>query len=750
MSQVTQIAAAFASIVLLLVPLGFITKYYWPRLPWQLIPVFGLIVYGGAAVPTLYLINRFSFLSIGTVVGLLTVLGLVFFVSHFRKKTRALFHWRDVSLAVALVMLAAVMVLSIAQQPVPSGIDPAVHSSFMTWVETTGRFDVQYPLGMHTFILFFEGLLQINRAYIMQAFAAFLYVNFFVLVYSLLKHITGKRIIGWLGVMAAVLDASYYNNLLNGSLTHILAVDLIFCYLLYLETLKQGATRVQTFILLLLSTALVYFHFISWYLVLPAFWIQRLILQRHRLQDLLTTVVVLLLSIPLVLRLRHSVGYYEIAIWTTTLIVGIELLLYLFGKYIFRLLNRHSLRLILNGVAVALFIYYRSKIFSNWEQWYGWSVTALGIVGLCYLSIKRQANWHLYSLLFSVYVVLFSAFSWTTTLTSKIGVVKELLFYYGLTVSLVLFAAIGLYCFIILGASRRSQSLKIAVGTFMVILVFASRMLDKQLIAGSNAISRYNNNNGFGIFFQKNDVLLADWFRENIGDASVIANPGGLYGVWTSMTGHQTVYAAYSQINVAEPAASNQEVINLMTDGAGGRPTALLSNNVGYLFVPQAVPADIAHPYLTLLKQIGTSRVYRILDQPETTDRVITLNPLLSDLITDVRLTGDYKVQTPLNGNRFYYQFQHAVQRVTVESTKSIQLTFDETATSRSLVLKIKTASTDLAVMINGTPVDIQEGLAGEITIETEIPAEDELKIIIRNTGEASATISNIIAQLHQ
>lgn len=748
--QVIQIVIAFISIVFFLFPLGFIVKYYWPTLPWRLIPVFGLIIYGGVAVPILYFVGKFSFIILDIIVALLVMIGLVFAILYIRKKPKFFFHWQEVLLTILLVLLASVIIASLSQQPVPGGVDSAMHSQFMTIIEVSGNFDVKYPLGLHTIILFFENILDINRAYIMQAFAAFLSVNFFALIYSLLKQISKKNIIGWLGIIAVILDASFYNNLLNGSLTHILAINLILCYLLYLESLKKADTRATTFILLILSISIVYFHFITWYFILPALWFQRLILQRNKLKDLLTTIGILLVSIPLIFRLYDFLGYAEVFRWTTVLIIGFELLLFFCGKCIFRLFHKQWLYFILGGLAIFLFISYHNNIFDNMDQWYGWSITGLAIIGLGYTSIKRQWNLLPYLLLFSVYTVIFAlfAFSWANPITSKISLVKELFFYYGFTVPLVIFAAIGLYCFVILGASRRVQALKITVFLIVAILVFTSRMSDKILIGNKNAISRYNNNSGFGMFFQKNDVLLADWFREHTDDALVVANPGGLYGIWTSMAGHPTVYFGYGQINVPHPIETNQEIINLMTNGESGRPAASLSNNVGYLFVPQAVPADIAHPYLKLLKQFGTARLYKILDQPETIDRLITLYPLLNDSIADIHLTGDYVGQAPLNGNRFFYQFQQVVQKITLESEKTIQLLIDKSTMRRTLVLKLHTNSEGMRIRVNGVQADIQRGQAGEIYAQKELVAAEDAVITLQNTSETPAIISNIIVQL--
>ncbi len=750
MSQVIQITVAFASIVLFLFPIGFIIKYFWPKLPWPLIPVFGLIVYGGVAVPAQYFIGRFSLVILDVIVALLTALGLIFLVLHIRSKTHRTFGWRDGALAVLLSVGAAVMILSIAQQPVPGGIDPAIHSVTMTMIETSGQLNVKYPLGLHTFLLFFEGLLHSSRAYIMQAFAVFLSLNFFTLTYVLLRRISGKSIVGWLGVIAAVFDASFYNNLLNGSLTHILAINVILCYLLYLETLKMRATQRSILLLILLSLSIVYFHFISWYFVVPALWIQRLMLKRHRLHYLITMVAVLLLSIPLIVRLYDYENYSEIFIKSTALIIGVEVLLFVGGNYVHRFINKQWLYPILGGIILSLFFYHRNIIFYNVDQWYGWSLLGLAGVGVGYCSLKRQPHWLPYLLLFGTYTVLFASFDWGIDEINKIVIIKELLFYYGFTVPFVLLAAIGLYCFVILGSSRRVQTLKVAMVSIIAVLIFASRMSDTVLVAGGNAISRYNSNSGFGMFYQKNDVSLAHWFREYIDDSSVIANAGGLYGVWTSMAGHPMVYLARNQIDVAQPTEVNQEIINLMTDGSSGQPAVLLSNNIRYLFVPQTVPADIVHPYLQLLHQIGTSRVYRILDQPATTDRVITLIPLLDNTIEDVHLTGDYGVQKALNGRAFFYQFQSVAQVLTLNSEKLIRLKFDAVSVQREVLLKLNTTSEALGVFVNGVPVSRQPSQTGERAYTIPLPASHDTILTVQNTGIDSASITNIIGQFNE
>lgn len=748
MSQVIQIGIAFTSIVILLFPIGFILKYFWPKMPWQLVPIFGLMIYGGIAVPLLYFLGRFSFVALDVIVALLVLAGLFFAALYVRKKTDLVLHRNVVLLAVLLASSASIMIVALARQPVPGGIDSAIHSVTMTAVETSGRLDVKYPLGMHTFVLFFEGLLHINRAYIMQAFAVFLNVNFFTLIFSLLKRISGKNIVGWLGVSAAVFDASFFNNLLNGSLTHILAVDLILCYLLYVEVMMREDGHVMTVLLVVQSIAVVYFHFISWYFVLPALWFHRLIARRQERNYLLTTAATLLLSIPLIVRLYDYLGYSEVFIWTTTLILGVEALLYAFGNSLSRFLNGRWSLLFLVGVAVALFSYYRNRIFFSFDQWYGWPITVLGIIGFVYLSIKRKSNWTPYMLLFGVYSVLFASFHWGIPIINKIGIIKELLFYYGFTVPLALFSAMGLYCFIVVGSSRRAQFLKLAGVSVIAVLVFASRMSDSVLVDGGNAISRYNKNDGFGIFYRKDDVVLANWFRENIRDASIVANPGGLYGVWTSMTGHPTVYLAYSRIDVPQAIDVNNEIIELMTNGESGRPEVLLSNNVRYLFVPQTVPADIAHPYLRLLKQVGTSRVYRIIDKPDTTDRVITLSPLLSHSFADVHLEGEYGVQSPLVGQAFFHQFQNIVQVIILGREQTVQLEFDPAPLQRLVFLKLRTPSKDISVFANDVPVSVTTSQVEELTSTITLPLARATTITIKNTGSAPTTIKNIIAQL--
>ncbi len=747
--QVFQVAIAFILITLTLFPLGFIIKYYWPKLHWQLIPVFGLTVYGGIVVPILYLINQFSFPIVDSIILLLMILGLIFGILYLRKKTESFVYWRGISLSILLIAMASAMIFSIAKLPVPGGIDSALHSSFITWIEISGQLTAQYPLGMHTFILFFENLLHINRAYVMQAFSVFLFVNLFILTYAILKQISGKSIIGWLGMIAVILDAGFYNNLLNGSLTHILAINLFLGYLLYLEVWKKETTYVATLILLILSMAIVYFHFITWYLILPAIWIHRLILRRHRIQDLLITASVLFLSVPLIFRLYDFPGYSYVFKRTTILIIGVEVLLYFFGTYLYQIFQKHWLHLALGGLAALFFIYYR-YVFDDVGQWYGWVVVGLAVIGLFYSILKRERNWLPYALLFSVYGVIFTSFawSWTSPLTNKISLIKELLFYYGFTVPLILFAAMGLYFFVILGSSRRMQVLKITVFSIGVILVFVSRISDKVLINGST-VSRYNSNSGFGMFFQKNDVLLTDWFREHIpDDASFVANPGGLYGVWASMTGHQTVYGAYGIVSIADAAEVNQEVISLMTNGESGRPEVLLSHNVGYLFIPQAVAVDIAHPYLRLVKQIGTSRVYQILNQPETTDRVITMYSLVENSVSDIHLTGDYRYFSLYNGNRFYYQFQQVGLNMTLGTGKAIQIKIDKSVAHRDVTFKLRANITNLEIQMNDARVTTQKVMDGEISFQTELIIDESAAIIIKNNSSAPVIITNIIAQL--
>lgn len=750
MPQTVQIAIAFTSIVFILFPLGFIIKYFWPALSWRLIPVFGLVVFGGVTVPILYLIGRFSFIVLDTIVILLVAVGLFLAVLYLKKKPAIVFRWSSIGLAVLLIAGASGMVVSLAQQPVPGGVDSAMHSLFMTELETSHQLNVAYPLGLHIFILFFEKLLNINRAFIMQALSVFLSINFFILIYSLLKRISGKSIIGWLGVLAAVLDVSFYNNLLNGSLTHILAIDLVVSYLLFLETHKKTNTRVQTLILLVLSLAIVYFHFITWYLVLPALWFQRLIQQKNRLQEILTTVVVLLLSIPLIIRLFYLPMYSEVFKGTTILIISVELLLLFFGKYIYRLFNKRWLQIVLGIFTAFLFMHYRNSVFDKIDTWYGWLIIGLAMIGLIYTSIKRQSNWIPYALLFSLYTILFLAFKWSIPLTNKIDIVRELLFYYGFTVPLVIFACMGLYCFVILGVSRWAQSFKITIVLIIVVLVFTSRISDKIFVGDGNSVSRYISNSGFGMFFQKNDVLLADWFKGHVNDTFVVANPGGLYGIWTSMTGHRMMYYGYGGINVAQPAESDKEVIGLMTNGESGRPSTLLSNDVRYLFVPQAIPVDIAHPYLKLLHQIGTSRVYKILDQPDSPDRIVTLYPLLNDVIPDVHLTGDFGGNAPLNGNRFFYQFQQVIQVLTLESGKLIQLKFSATPTERVLDLQLNTSVDNLDIFSGTLPISLLKYRAGELTSTSHLPAGQDTVITIKNMDTKTASITNIIAQLHQ
>lgn len=751
MPQVFQVAIAFASIIFILFPLGFIIKYYWPKLPWQLIPVFGMMVYGGIAVPILYLINRFSFVILDSVILFLIVFGIIFGILYFQKKTNLFLRWHDLSLVGLLMMLASAMIFSIAKLPVPGGIDSALHSLYITWIEIAGQLTAQYPLGMHTFILFFEGILHINRAYIMEGFSTFFFLNLFILIYALLKQISGKSIIGWLGIIAAVLDVSFYNNLLNGSLTHLLAVNLILGYLLYLEAWKKEATYVGNVILFILSVSVVYFHFITWYFLLPALWIHRLMTQRHRLQDLFTTAGVLVFSVPLILRLYDFPGYSEVFKWTIILIIGVELLLYLFGIHIYKIFHKQWLYFVLGGLIVFFLIYFRNT-FDDVGQWYGWTVTGLAVIGLFYSTIKRERHWLPYMLLFSVYATLFAlfTFSWANPITSKISLVKELFFYYGFTSSFIIFAAMGLCFFVLLGSSRRMQVLKIAIFSIGVILIFTSRISDKVLI-NSSAISRYNSNGGFGVFFQKNDVLLTDWFREYVeDDISFVANPGGLYGVWTSMVGHQTVYGAYGVVSIADAAEVNQEIINLMIDGESGRPEVLISHNVRYLFIPQAMEVGIAHPYLKLLKQIGAARLYQILDQPETIDRVVTMYSLITNSVPDIHLTGDYRYHSLYNGNRFYYQFQQVGLNMTVESGKEIQLKIDKSTMHRNLVMILRSRFESIEVSVNDIFVDAQRMKSGEIYAQTNIYSGEEAVVTVRNIGDTPIVISNIIVQLSQ
>jgi len=748
MSQMVYIVIALTTIPVFFFLIGWNAKFFWPSLRWYHLPIFGLMIFGGIVVPLLYVVNIYTEPVLYISSGLLAASGAaVACYTRFRQR-RTLLTWADAGIFAALVVIAVPMVMSTAQQAVPGGVDSAMHSTFMNFIETSGKLDVKYPLGLHILILFFEQALNISRAYVMQAMMIFLWINFFILTYTVVKKMTNLKVVAWLGVIAAVLDASFYNNLLNGSLTHIVAVNFILLYLYFLESFKTKESKTKSGLLIILSVAMVYMHFITWYLVLPAYWLYRAVLQRHSGYQAGTTICILLLSAPLIMRLYHFEGYAEVFLWSSAAIVAVEVCLFFLGKFLYRSLRRSWLQPVLGVISIILFAYYRNKIFFNIEEWYGWTVTALGLLGVGWISFRRLTHWLPYTLLFLAYTVLFSFFAWVPTLSEKLPIIKELLFYYGFTVPLVLFGASGLYFIVTHSIAKRQQALKLSIVTIIALLIFISRLSNTVYIDGGNAISRYNSNTGFGIFYTRQDVALASWMRNHIHDNTVVANVGGFYGLWTSATAHPLVYLGYGQMNIPQPAEVNTQIIDLMTNAESGRPDLLLSYNVRYLFIPEEVPAEITHPYLRLVHSQGKAKLYQILDQPMTQDRVVTLSSLLVQASPGITLSGDFTTRSALHGNRFFFQFQEAVQYISLGSDKTLRIKILPATQERRISFLIQAPANSLQVTSAGISTVQVTQSSNQLEATMVVPTGQGAELVINNTQEESVTITSLVTTI--
>ncbi|MBI3572974.1 MAG: hypothetical protein HY092_02115, partial [Candidatus Kerfeldbacteria bacterium] len=171
----------------------------------------------------------------------------------------------------------------------------------------------------------------------------------------------------------------------------------------------------------------------------------------------------------------------------------------------------------------------------------------------------------------------------------------------------------------------------------------------------------------------KNDAALANWVKNNIPAAGIIANPGGLYNTWASLTGHPTLWASYNVPTIAEPAPYLASVKHLLRDEPAADVDLLRRRGIEYILVPEQFSVAMYHPRVQLLKQIGRARLYRLSDSSLAVRLPIPLGNGKSNDGISVTTNGHSSCR--YCGNAFYFTDQDNLTQLELAPTGTIAIT---------------------------------------------------------------------------
>lgn len=712
-----------------------------------LVPLAGFIVFGGVIAPILYILGKFDLPTIIVLVSVLGVFGLARLIYSIRKIHPRISFAPTQWLGVFLLIIFTILLLALSQKnSVPGGIDPAIHSIIVNNINNTKTFSNSYPQGLHILILSLEEFFNFSQPQVFISLNNFFYLNFLILVYVAIKLVSKSSLFALIGVFTGLLDVSFFNNMLNGTTSHLIAVNLIGFSFIVIPLLSKLKRPWDYVFLIIFYTAVLYYHFVTLYFFLPFLWFWRaLSREKARPIFLLSFIASLIISIPLQFRLIVDPGYLEPAITAVILTLVVELALLRWQARIGEFLaNRWLLYLAVPIGTVLLLV--SMKVFDIQPQWYGWPIMILSFLGLAIIAAKNLRDWIPYVYYFTAMALLNTLFFWPF-IDKHASLMKELLFYYGLTSVLVILASAATYFLLVL---LKQSKLKLVATTMMLVVLFLivfSRTIDAVLIDDQYLISRYNSSRGFGIFYTRNDVLLAEWVKNNVRDDSMIINPGGLYNVWASMTMHPISYFAYGMVSRGEE--SHEKIVDLLFNRDPNKPTYLLDRKIRYVLVPEGFLITLYHPYLQLRKQIGGAKFYSLTDQPirSTNLAELSLTSLTDDPVFDV--SGEYKLHCLYCENRLYYQFRELAQSLIIAPGKSIKLTIKKTSLQRPVNLIINTSGTELrgAVVKKGAPQKIF--LPAEYALQGYlIPANEDLVVKLENTTNRVAEIRNVVLEM--
>ncbi|MFA6473940.1 MAG: hypothetical protein WCV85_03610 [Patescibacteria group bacterium] len=689
--------------------LGVPLKWVSQKVPYYCLPAIGLIVFGGVVTPILYFFGNFQLVILLRVTMLLSGFGVVLLFPVFKKS----FPFRKPTVyafigVLLFVIFAFGLFVQASKYSVPGGIDPAVHVAYISHIKLVGDFQITYPLGMHLLTILVEEISSLFTPAILLGLQIFFLLNISLLVYYIIKRISGYTLAGIFGTLAVIIDASLFNNHLNGSLSHLFGVFLVTFGVAFTITVKEKSKVFNFFAQLIFYISILYFHFISLFILLPVLWLLRIFYARRPHWSLIFVFPLsVLIAVPVLVRMSGVPGFtFQIIVACLACVVVETVIHFLTEKLKVLLSNIWTLSFI-SIIALLTFhyLYIRTGVM---QPWYGPFILLFSVLGIIFVLLKRMRGWYPF-ILYSSGLAIFDYVLTLLPTNVDIGVFRQMIFYYGYTTSFILLGAVFLFSLLQLIPRRAMKVSFIAVMLIASVYVASSRFFDKVFVTPTWAVSRYGKSDGFGLFYTLDDVRVANWARQNLPKDVGIANPGGLYNAWATVSERKTLYLAFSVMNSADPKNTHQEVVNLLTNNTLSCPQYLQKENFQYLFIPAQYELWPYNPCLSLVHQSGKARLYKISSGPVVSNTIQTVNLSDPSKSNTISITGDYSVVCPYCNSRLYYQFQEIGRALRVPSKGTVVITIASPKQDRRINLLVQgTNLSGDAVIIGENSENIQ------------------------------------------
>jgi len=737
-----QIVQAFTLITGIFFALGAPLKWKIPQIPFLCLPSAGMVFFGGLIVPVLYFTGGWHPIILYTTVAILLGLGLVslfLIIKTARPAKPTLF---SAVILFLFILIVAGFIVQSSKYAVPGGIDSAIHAAYISNIVQFNNFSTSYPLGVHIFILFIENILSYSAPTIMLALQIFFIVNIFIIAYYIIKTISNNKVAGMIGILAIIFDASIYNNYLNGSITHLLAILLILIGIALTLMLLSNNKRQYFLIITVFYASVFYFHFITLFIVIPVLWFLRIYhMNRQHWLSAIAFPLSLLAAAPLLVNFLSIPGFKIQFIAGCLIVLLVEAIILFYSGYIKKILFNKWTQLLF--AIMGLFAFKSAlKAFDVIPEWYELFILSLAPVGIILIIFKKLRDWYPIVIYFSFFSIFYYIFDFASAHIDS-PIFKELLFYYGFTVPLVLLSAVGLFYGLRLMSGRKAKMSILAVLFIIAILISSSRFFDKIFLSNAQAISRYGRNDGFGMFYNEDDVKVALWAKKHLSKDASIINPGGLYNTWANLTERRIMYVR-GEINSPESEKTHKAVVDLLNNQSIGCPQQLLKQKFQYLLLPSQYQAHFQNDCVNLIYQSGSARLFKINDFPKKSIKTQAMN--LSDLTQnkEIFISGNFKQICVYCGNRLYYQFESVGRLLRVPTRGIFYINIAGTDYDRSINLLIDGQNSSFYANIVGR--DDKELQFSKKYILENYPQQkgEDIRLQLKNTGDHSADIYSI------
>ncbi len=332
----------------------------WIRIRLVLIyPIIGLVAFGSIIVPLTYLIGRYD-LRIVMAVSLAVILTGVFATFRNRKVERrpVVIHRSTIVLTIGIVLFLFLSVIQASKYAIPGGIDSAVHSNIIQGsLVQTNFLQGMYPLGMHITIVTIERLFNVSQEVAFLSLYIFLYLTAIAGIAVIAGKVFKSTMASYVALFVATIDVSTYNNLLNGSGTHLIGSAFITYLILGTVLLQKKSFILRIIVQSALLTIIWYFHYPTIFFALPALCSWRVVYGHEKQSSHLYAIgISLIASLPLQARLLPDPSYVQSIVPGLIAIAVVEATLFFFSAFISRLVRYRWIILFL--MTVSAWMYY--------------------------------------------------------------------------------------------------------------------------------------------------------------------------------------------------------------------------------------------------------------------------------------------------------------------------------------------------------------------------------------------------------